>query len=1238
MRRLAKALVMMTALLGLSALHAQARAENRSRVLCYTLYDSDYFYAAVSVQKPNLAGKQAKSFGDPVQDDAVAVFLQTEDAPVGPQRSARSIEMAVSVAGGAQLYRGAKAESLQVPEHGPIPFLKTPDGTPVPFKYAVTVRGQINQPGGDNTGYTVEMAIPWIELGGPPQVGRRMRFNVVSYSAAPGSSPVLSLSPGVKTPQDVQNPSLWTEIVFVDAPVRTVAAAPGAKVCARVFTSHPIIDGAISEGEWHTLTAFGFEENPASGASVAITPTIAAARVRPAVTLRRARPPILPPSQNNGSGHEPAQPHVPQPLPRLTFTLYNYDFQADPRKAAPLISPRTPEGASLFATHPLEGSGPWMTYDSVDWQRSQLVEMRRAGIDIVLPVYRANVAAKQNYAQRGLITLAGALRHLARAGRDYPLVGLYLDTASLADSKGGRPDLRDPAAQALLYAAVRDFFINIPRPFRAAIPLNDKNGGGIANIVVLSSGAAFAGLDQSFTGYLRSRFAADFGADLLILGGSDFKPGATLDGYVNDTRGRGFQMDESGWIRASSLGVGFDETLHSPIPAPGKDGEGKDRTAELFRSRQDGETYQGEWKQALAKKADWIFLDGWNDFAIGAEIAPTMEYGVVYGNLTRMFTRAFAGTGQMRASFVTHTIPTHALAGSRYAVVLRVLNAGTIPWTPDVFSLTYRWERAGGGPAGQSQSVPLPDTVLPGQAVSVSFSLEIPGDAGAYSLRVDVAQVSKKGDITALFSGLGSVPLAAPVRVVGANDPSLLPYAASLVSTDLPTTLEAGGTYTARVTLRNDGAKVWNRAGGGRIAARVWRYVSPINSTAEKEAEEPMEMADASAELPADVAPGRTVTVSIPITFSREDDAPLPAWSQSDNWVYQMRWEFSANEQGSEGAVTLPETFALVDADIGAQFTLDKTPPALPGDRRMPVKLGLRNNGPQTWRKDVTRVGYHWYYLDGVEAVWQDETTPLTQDIEPGGEVSEMLVWITAPPCNGTYWLVWDLKIGDTWASTLPGARVNQTIVRQIEVVDGKLSQVDLANACNLAGVTEDTSLSDGDFDGSGRTLPAELIPPFASGATAPSTLWLPQQGSGLESSRRISFRWGSKGDKEKNIVQCVGQRLPVGNPRKAEAVRAVHFLAAATKADVLGGFTLIFEDGTQQYTSFPFSRWDAPPKHGEEVAFLCRYSHERSGDAIGKPVALYHYIIRVTEKKKLAAILLPNAPEIKIAAITLEK
>src|SRR5207244_1788481 len=127
--------------------------------------------------------------------------------------------------------------------------------------------------------------------------------------------------------------------------------------------------------------------------------------------------------------------------------------------------------------------------------------------------------------------------------------------------------------------------------------------------------------------------------------------------------------------------------------------------------------------------------------------------------------------------------------------------------------------------------------------------------------------------------------------------------------------------------------------------------------------------------------------------------------------------------------------------------------------------------------------------------VFEDETTPITQDVEPGGEVSDLLVWLTAPPNNGHYYLVWDLRIGDTWVSTLPSVRPLETRVDPVDIINGKLTFVDLSKSYNMDGISGDANRADGDFDGKGRTFPAELVPPFATGDIAPNTLWMSTKG-----------------------------------------------------------------------------------------------------------------------------------------------
>jgi hypothetical protein len=150
--------------------------------------------------------------------------------------------------------------------------------------------------------------------------------------------------------------------------------------------------------------------------------------------------------------------------------------------------------------------------------------------------------------------------------------------------------------------------------------------------------------------------------------------------------------------------------------------------------------------------------------------------------------------------------------------------------------------------------------------------------------------------------------------------------------------------------------------------------------------------------------------------------------------------------------------------------------------------------------------------------------------------------------------------------------------------------------------------------------------------------MWLPEVGSGPESTRRISFRLGPKDPKAKNFLACRGQRVDFG--KEGGQCRVLHLVAASTEKDVRAGIKLIFQEPTsesQDLYTLQVSRWNNPPAFKEEVAFLAPRYHAHNGVQDGA-VALFHYMIKIREPRKLIAVQLPNEPGIKIAAITLEK
>ncbi|HLK61415.1 MAG TPA: hypothetical protein VKU00_33000, partial [Chthonomonadaceae bacterium] len=674
-----------------------------------------------------------------------------------------------------------------------------------------------------------------------------------------------------------------------------------------------------------------------------------------------------------------------------------------------------------------------------------------------------------------------------------------------------------------------------------------------------------------------------------------------------------------------------------------------------LRPRRGGDTYRTEWNAALASHPDWVLLENWNDYSLGGEIAPSLENGYTLSDYTHIATRRFAGAEPFLAHFLWTDAPAQLSAGSATTLHLRVQNAGMEGWgkggfgqTPAVF--TYRWKR-GGQTVAEGAPLEVTDPVLSGQNFTLSLPVKTAAangkvlPEGDYTLEVVLVPNAKK-------PAAGSEEerkLELPIKIVAAGPMGTAQWAATLLSTDLPQMLETGSVYPVSATLRNDGTTVWRKAEGGRVTVRLYR-VSAAGGAEEAPAETPVDAADATADLDRDVLPGETVTVHLLLPLTDPKGKALPVWNSEQNWVYEARWEVAADSaphtvttglnagKAAFGVSIAPTPLAVVALDFGARIVEDNTPLSLPGERRQPVTINLKNVGAQTWKKEVVRVGYHWYYEDGTEFLWEDETTPLKQDVPPGGSVNNMLVWVTAPPNDGTYYLVWDVKFGDMWASTSASTRVYDERVHTVRVVRGRLTFADLTKAYTLDGITDTDDWIDGNFDGQGRTFPAALIPPYTDTPATPLGLFQASSKSGPESPRRISFRWGPKFPKANNFIVCKGQRLELG--KSSGKCRVLHIIAASTGKEISTNLRLIFQEPTSQSEdlyAFSVSPWDGAPAYKEEIAFQTPFHHERSGVLPGA-VKLYHYTITIREPRQLVAILLPNAPDIKIAAITLER
>ncbi len=144
----------------------------------------------------------------------------------------------------------------------------------------------------------------------------------------------------------------------------------------------------------------------------------------------------------------------PKP-PAYIMGIYRVDFNGDSRKA-PGQNVWNASGGTLLADQPMNGAGPWFSGLHPMWHRQQLMDMRRAGIEVALLRTRPD----DPLLPRELDAFVTALKDMKAARMDYPLVGV--------DATAGRPDLD------LIYA-------HIPAEFRA---MSEIPGAGQAGVLV----------------------------------------------------------------------------------------------------------------------------------------------------------------------------------------------------------------------------------------------------------------------------------------------------------------------------------------------------------------------------------------------------------------------------------------------------------------------------------------------------------------------------------------------------------------------------------------------------------------------------------------------------------------------------------------------------------------------------------------------------------------------------------
>jgi len=182
----------------------------------------------------------------------------------------------------------------------------------------------------------------------------------------------------------------------------------------------------------------------------------------------------------------------------------------------------------------------------------------------------------------------------------------------------------------------------------------------------------------------------------------------------------------------------------------------------------------------------------------------------------------------------------------------------------------------------------------------------------------------------------------------------------------------------------------------------------------------------------------------------------------------------------------------------------------------------------------------------------------------------------------------------------------------------GPVVTVDIAGHFNNDAITSEFFMGDGDFDGTGRTYPAAVLP----------------QTGGLTDDG-IAFLFVNGGEGTLNNVIAAGQTIQV----PAGRYDSLHLLGAADTGNSETTVTATYTDGSTGALPLRLTGWLTDPQFAETVAIRAPLLHTRTGPQ-SIQVAIFHQVVPLDATRELASVTLPQPVGARphIFALSLER
>jgi hypothetical protein len=322
-----------------------------------------------------------------------------------------------------------------------------------------------------------------------------------------------------------------------------------------------------------------------------------------------------------------------------------------------------------------------------------------------------------------------------------------------------------------------------------------------------------------------------------------------------------------------------------------------------------------------------------------------------------------------------------------------IFNRGLTPIAAGT-GLSYRILRDGAVFA-QGPVVSLPTAIPPGSSGTAAMSFVAP-TIGSYTVRWDLQTNGQ------WWSSLYN----SPARDMAFRTAD---WSADWIKDNVPINWTAGETRVITVSVANDGGRVWPATGTSPVRLG-YKWVSNATGNTFPGAQR--------IPLGADVSPGQTVNLYIPIT------APVYPTNYTLFIDLYKEGEFAFAEKG----VAPDDTPTGVSVDFKAAYSVPVggvlTAPAFTAGQTASLPVTITNTGTGTFPVTSSypvNLGYHWNNAAGVTVVWDGARTKLPSDLPPGQTVT-VTAQVVAPANPGLYSLRFDLvQEGVSWFS-LKGA------------------------------------------------------------------------------------------------------------------------------------------------------------------------------------------------------------------------